>query len=943
MFCAEMPFMSTPKKRFTIALSFPGEHRPFVEQVAAALSNQIGKDHVLYDKYYEAEFARPNLDTHLQSLYHDDSELIAVFLCEDYERKEWCGLEWRAIRDLIKRRQASSVMPLRFDTIEIPGLFSTDGYVWIDNRTPLEIAALILKRLEVNANSLTDELSTAVAPANSVQSSSSSSQPITNHPTPADYNPANRVFNVPFRPKGDQVIGRDEALEQVRDQLTQGKHTAIGHTAAFEGLGGLGKTQLAVEYAYYFDDCYPNGVIWISADQDINAQLTDIAVTSRWVAPETEHKIKLDVALHRLRSFSECLIIFDNVDDYAAIKPFLPLPRALPHLLATSRTSLTGFKAIHLEQLDKEQSLQLLFQEASRQAIDDEDTEAANKIVEQLDGLPLALELAGAYLCHRSSMSFAQYRDRLISDPIKTLSNPYLASFTKHDADLFRTLKIDEDIIQEEPLLADILDILTWSGPAAMGLSLMSALLDKKELELSGALAMGTQLKLFQKNPKEERFALHRLVREVRRGERPLAGRDEWLNQVCKRLGDWFEMLREDFLELPRFEAEIDHLIAWRDNIENKAPLHACKLTWLQAYPSYHRGMYRESFSFLSKSRAIYSDAMLESPRLLANLLNDIGMIYDLLGQYSLAKDTTELALRIRIDTLGERHPDTAMSYNNAGSNYGRLGDYRSAQKHHAKSLEIYLELFGEQHQGTARSYLNLGTAYGALGEHQKALEYKEKALEIYQKLLGEIHPDTAWAYNNVAITLSFLSDHQKVLEYMEKALYIRLQLLGERHTETAESYNNVGRCYCNLGDFKKSLECYKIALKIISEVLGEVHPDTAKSYNNIGILYCNIYDYKNALDYETKALDIYREIFGDCHINSIELYCRISLCYFKLGKHSEAKQFLHRGHDFAKLALPKNHPIFIEFEKGIREIAAKTSRPGFRKLPLNLKKKKRK
>ena len=138
-------------KRFKIALSFPGEHRKFVKQVAGYIANKIGPNCILYDEYYEAEFARPNLDTYLVPLYRDQSELIAVFLCADYEQKDWCGgLEWRAIRDLIKRRENSTVMPLRFDNTEIPGLFSIDGYVWIDNRFPQEIADLILQRYQIN-------------------------------------------------------------------------------------------------------------------------------------------------------------------------------------------------------------------------------------------------------------------------------------------------------------------------------------------------------------------------------------------------------------------------------------------------------------------------------------------------------------------------------------------------------------------------------------------------------------------------------------------------------------------------------------------------------------------------------------------------------------------------------------------------------------------------
>ncbi len=146
------PTMTAQQKRFPIALSFPGERREFINAVANRLAESLGRDRVLYDKYHEAEFARLDLDTHLQQLYHDESDLIAVFLCADYERKEWCGLEWRAIRDLIKRRQASTVMPLRFDDTEIPGLFTIDGYVTIGERTPDDIANLILERLRIDTN-----------------------------------------------------------------------------------------------------------------------------------------------------------------------------------------------------------------------------------------------------------------------------------------------------------------------------------------------------------------------------------------------------------------------------------------------------------------------------------------------------------------------------------------------------------------------------------------------------------------------------------------------------------------------------------------------------------------------------------------------------------------------------------------------------------------------
>ena len=104
----------------------------------------------LYDRFYEAEFARPNLDTHLQRLFHEESELIAVVLCAEYNEKEWCGLEWRAIRDRIKNKQDHAIMLLRFDDADVFGLYSIDGHVEIGSRDAKDIAMLILERIKRN-------------------------------------------------------------------------------------------------------------------------------------------------------------------------------------------------------------------------------------------------------------------------------------------------------------------------------------------------------------------------------------------------------------------------------------------------------------------------------------------------------------------------------------------------------------------------------------------------------------------------------------------------------------------------------------------------------------------------------------------------------------------------------------------------------------------------
>jgi hypothetical protein len=134
-------------RRFRVALSFPGEHRARVEKIAGALADKLGRERVLYDKWYAAEFARLNLDVYLSKLYLDESDLIVVFLSEGYEAKEWCGLEWRTGLDLIRRKQYDRLMLLRFDDADVPGLYSIDGYLDISKMGDEAVAADILKRL----------------------------------------------------------------------------------------------------------------------------------------------------------------------------------------------------------------------------------------------------------------------------------------------------------------------------------------------------------------------------------------------------------------------------------------------------------------------------------------------------------------------------------------------------------------------------------------------------------------------------------------------------------------------------------------------------------------------------------------------------------------------------------------------------------------------------
>ena len=145
---------TTAPRRFDIALSFPGEpHRPYVAEVAAHLAKEFGEDRILYDKYHDAEFARSDLITYLPELYRTESELIVIFLCQEYPTKSWCKREWRHINQLIDTADADRIMFLSFGNpgdLSSIGILSGDGYIDLSELPAQTAAEKIIKRLGIN-------------------------------------------------------------------------------------------------------------------------------------------------------------------------------------------------------------------------------------------------------------------------------------------------------------------------------------------------------------------------------------------------------------------------------------------------------------------------------------------------------------------------------------------------------------------------------------------------------------------------------------------------------------------------------------------------------------------------------------------------------------------------------------------------------------------------
>jgi WD40 repeat protein len=234
-------------------------------------------------------------------------------------------------------------------------------------------------------------------------------------------------FIVPF-PRNPDFVGRDDDLDRLRTTLLSADSRPVGiRPAGLTGMGGIGKTQLVVEYVYRHRADYPAGIFWIDAAGPLAEGFARLATDHRlrWADNEQPRDEQIRAAFAALNSHSRALVVLDNLPDPAAIAHHM-LPDCVPEdlrcrvLFTTRRHDLGRFRGIEVTVLPEEPALRLLLRHPSRQpALDpaDSDHEHARAIARMLGRLPLALELAGAYLGKFSGdVSLADYREGLRAD-----------------------------------------------------------------------------------------------------------------------------------------------------------------------------------------------------------------------------------------------------------------------------------------------------------------------------------------------------------------------------------------------------------------------------------------------------------------------------------------------------------------------------------------------
>jgi tetratricopeptide (TPR) repeat protein len=502
-------------KRFRIALSFAGEKRDFVKQIADILAKQFGEEKILYDKFHEAEFAQANLAFDLPNLYKLDSDLVVSVFCPDYEQKEWCGLEWRAIFSIIKEGGAKQILLTRFEHVDGKGLYGLSGFIELDRKTPEQAATLILERLALNEDRPKEYYTQ----------------------NPSDTKVKSRA-NIPNNlPRLLPFFGRVDELKTIADALAP---EARGWGVLIDGPGGIGKTALAIHAAELVPAERFKRIIFLSAKERelsadgqraigyfvlpsylemLNAIAREIEQPELTKSLETERS---ETILRALRD-KDVLLLLDNLETLPEIDrnhlfAFLNrLPRGCSAIVTSRRRADASAVTVRLDKLDWPAAKELLAELSQHNNRLQQAGETAWKaLYEETGGNPLLMRWVVGQLGLGRCKTIANALDFLRSAPVG--NNPLEFIF----GDLLDTFTDNE---------TKVLAALThFTTP--MAIKFIAELASLNESAAEGALSDLSSRALVLPDLEERHFALVPMVADFLRQERP---------EVVKETGDRLE------------------------------------------------------------------------------------------------------------------------------------------------------------------------------------------------------------------------------------------------------------------------------------------------------------------------------------------------------------------------------------------------------------------
>ncbi|HPO13060.1 MAG TPA: toll/interleukin-1 receptor domain-containing protein, partial [Candidatus Hydrogenedentes bacterium] len=593
------------------------------------------------------------------------------------------------------------------------------------------------------------------------------------HHVPENHLP---LHNLPLDTLGDLFKGREGALATLHASLTQNKTTAVVQKQAIHGLGGIGKTRLAIEYAYRYAREY-TALLFVRADAPAAVHANLAALADLLNLPERdarEEPVKTAAVLHWLETNPGWLLILDNVDAEAAAAAVLPLLPRLNNgcvLITTRRAHWSP--AVKRHELDilaiKDAAAYLLERTEHDRAKSPEDQQRAEELAKKLDGLPLALELAAAYIASRhwsfdrylqiwetERESVLEWHDTLQTEYPFSLAFAWQTSFDQLPPQARFLLNIcaflAPDPIPEflfesqEDLLQKALDVVQETGKKKKKSS------PQIPFDVTEALAGLYTYSLI--TPEENNaFSLHRLVQEVVRSRLPNDSHPLWI-QIALALIN------------AATPFETDDVRTWP--VMNLLHPHALTIT-------------------------AQADILgISEPT--ARLMNQFGLFLEAKALFIDAEPLLRRTLEINEISLGHDHLTVAICLNNLAQLLQATNRLEEAEPLMRRALEIFENSLGSEHSNVAACLNNLAQLLQATNRLAEAEPLMRRALEIWENSLGPEHPNVAACLNNLAQLLQATNRLTEAEPLMRRALDIDENSFGPDHPKVAIRLNNLAQ-----------------------------------------------------------------------------------------------------------------------------------------------------
>lgn len=736
------------------------------------------------------------------------------------------------------------------------------------------------------------------------------------------------IWNVPYR-RNPFFTGREDVLTHLYTVLRGRKMAALTQAQAISGLGGIGKTQIAIEYAYRYRDQY-KATFWVNAST-LDTLNTDFAALAVLLGLSEHYESDQDVIVplvkHWLATYTQWLLILDNVDKLEMVVDFLPVNFSGDVLFTTRLQALgTVAQGIEVEKMGLDDSMIFLLHRikallpgASLDQVTAENKALAAEVFTALDGLPLALDQAGAYI-EETRCGLSQYL-KLFSIRRKELLLRRGKFPVAHPDSVAATWSLSfEQVAQESPATVDLLNLFAFLNPEAIPEEAITlgaaesgptlAALAHEPLELDAMIELLLSYSLIRRNSETESLSLHRLVQAVLKDDMDRETQHMWAERAIRVVNRAFPDAEPKTWErcqrlLPSVHTCAMHSEEYALSFPEAARLFNEAASFLMI-----RGSYAQAKPLLLRALAIRQQILKDTHPDYARTLNDLGTLYLNQGKYQEAEPLLQKALAIRQQVLGEEHLAVAETVYNLANLYRAWGKYAKAEPFYLQALHIRETASDTDDPLVALSRYGLARLYYSQEKYQQAEEFCSRALSIQEEHLGNNHPTLSSTLVILAKIYQKQNELNRAREMNMRALKIRKNASGSDDPRVATIVNSLVEIYHAEGEYNKARPWIDRAFMIHEQTLGWEHPFMAYSLNNLAENCFLRGDYEQAEIHYKEALHIREQHLGFDHPHTGSSYYQLARLYATIERDEEAEIFYRKALSIRERVFGFDHSI---------------------------------